>query len=48
MSGWVTVTGPPFAICWRKIGITLPFEPRTLPNRTVTNRVLDACDSAWM
>ena len=39
MSGWVTVTGPPRAICSLKIGITLPVEPSTLPKRTVTKRV---------
>ena len=37
MSGWVTVTGPPCAIWRRKIGITDPDEPSTLPNRTATN-----------
>jgi hypothetical protein len=44
----VTHTGPPRAICCWKIGITLPAEPSTLPNRTVTNRVDERCDSAWM
>ena len=39
ISGCVTVTGPPRAIWRRKIGITEPDEPRTLPNRTATNRV---------
>jgi hypothetical protein len=39
ISGWVTVTGPPRSIWRRKIGITLPDEPSTLPNRTATNRV---------
>ena len=39
MSGCVTVTGPPLAIWRRKIGITLPEEPSTLPNRTATKRV---------
>src|SRR5687767_11886079 len=38
MSGWVTVTGPPFSICLRKMGTTLPEEPRTLPKRTATKR----------
>src|SRR6185369_1324228 len=38
MSGCVTVTGPPRAICSRKIGTTLPDESSTLPKRTVTNR----------
>ena len=40
MSGCVTVTGPPLAICSRKRGITEPFEPSTLPKRVVTNFVL--------
>ena len=39
ISGCVTVTGPPFAIWRRKIGITLPDEPSTLPKRTATKRV---------
>src|SRR5689334_20399010 len=39
MSGCVTVTGPPAAICFWKIGTTLPEEPRTLPKRTATKRV---------
>ena len=39
ISGCVTVTGPPFAIWRRKIGITEPDEPSTLPKRTATNRV---------
>ena len=34
ISGCVTVTGPPRAICRRKIGITEPDEPSTLPKRT--------------
>ena len=29
----VSVTGPPFLICSRKMGITDPRDPRTLPNR---------------
>ena len=45
MSGCVTVTGPPAAICRWKIGMTLPADPSTLPKRTVTNRVLLCCDS---
>ena len=36
MSGCVTVTGPPAAICFLKMGITLPFDPSTLPKRTAT------------
>ena len=39
MSGCVIVTGPPFAIWRRKIVITLPAEPSTLPKRTAMNRV---------
>jgi hypothetical protein len=39
MRGSVTVTGPPAAIWLRKIGITEPDEPSTLPNRTVVKRV---------
>src|SRR6478672_681772 len=39
ISGFVTVTGPPRSICLRKIGITEPDEPSTLPKRTATNRV---------
>ena len=41
ISGCVTVTGPPRSIWRRKIGITLPEEPRTLPKRTATKRVGD-------
>ena len=33
------MTGPPLAICLRKIGITLPDEPSTFPKRTATKRV---------
>jgi hypothetical protein len=33
------VTGPPRAICLRKIGITLPEEPSTFPKRTPQNFV---------
>ncbi len=39
ISGCVTVTGPPFAIWRRKIGITEPDEPSTFPKRTATKRV---------
>ena len=42
ISGCVTVTGPPLAICSRKRGITEPLEPRTLPKRVVTKRVFPA------
>ena len=34
--GMVTQTGPPAWICFLKIGMTLPFEPSTLPKRTAT------------
>ena len=40
ISACVTVTGPPRAICLRKIGITLPEEPRTFPKRTPQNLVV--------
>ena len=40
ISGLVTVTGPPRSIWRRKIGITEPDEPSTLPKRTATKRVL--------
>ena len=36
---WVTVSFPVVDSCLRKIGITLPTLPRTLPNRTATNTV---------
>jgi hypothetical protein len=39
ISGCVTPTGPPRSIWRRKIGITLPDEPRTFPKRTATKRV---------
>jgi hypothetical protein len=39
ISGCVTVTGPPRAICSRKRGITDPADPSTFPNRTATYRV---------
>ena len=47
ISGCVTVTGPPFAICCWNFGITLPALPSTLPKRTVTNcvRVLVCCSA---
>ena len=35
----MTVTGPPRAICSRKIGTTEPDDPSTLPKRTATNVV---------
>ena len=40
ISACVTVTGPPRAICLRKIGMTLPDEPRTFPKRTPQNFVV--------
>ena len=43
ISGCVTVTGPPRAICSRKRGITLPALPNTLPKRTITNCVAPPC-----
>ena len=42
ISGWVTVTGPPEAIWRLKMGMTLPFEPSTLPKRTAANTVFDS------
>ena len=41
ISGCVTVTGPPRSIWRRKIGITEPDEPSTLPKRTATKLRLD-------
>ena len=41
----MTPTGPPSAIWRRKIGITLPEEPSTLPKRTATKRV--ATSARW-
>ena len=38
-SACVTVTGPPAAICLRKVGITEPSLPSTFPNLTAMNRV---------
>ena len=43
ISGCVTVTGPPSAICFLKMGMTDPFEPSTLPKRTAANTVLERC-----
>lgn len=43
ISGSVTVTGSPFAICSRKRSITEPFEPSTFPKRVVTNFVRPLC-----
>ncbi len=50
MSGWVSVTGPPRAICALNTGTTEPTEPSTLPNRTATRRVssgLRPASRAW-
>jgi hypothetical protein len=48
ISGCVTVTVPPFAICCWNFGITLPALPSTLPNLTVSNCVRGAiCCNAW-
>ena len=33
------MTGPPFSICFLKIGMTEPLLPSTLPKRTATNSV---------
>lgn len=41
ISGWVTVTGPPFLICFLNNGITEPLDPNTLPNLTATYSVFD-------
>ena len=43
ISGCVTVTGPPLAICSLNFGITLPLEPSTLPKRTAMNFVPGCC-----
>ena len=40
ISGCVTVTGPPSAICFLNRGMTLPLLPSTLPKRTATKSVL--------
>ncbi len=37
----MTVTGPPFSICFLNTGITDPREPSTLPKRTAANLVWD-------
>ena len=47
MSSWVTVTGPPSLIWFMKSGITEPFEPKTFPNLTATNSVLDFSLYVW-
>ncbi len=41
------MTGPPSWICFLKRGMTLPREPRTLPNRTAQKRVFDFLESVW-
>ena len=48
MSGWVTVTGPPRAICSLNFGITLPLLPSTLPNRTAMKRVPACSAASWL
>ena len=47
-SGWVTVTGPPRAICFWNSGTTLPRLPRTFPNRTQENFVALRAAMSWM
>ena len=47
ISGWVTVTGPPLAICCLNRGTTEPQLPNTLPKRTATNSVLLSLLAAW-
>ena len=44
-SGWVTVTGPPRAICSVKMGTTLPLEASTFPKRTEMNWVAEFCSA---
>ena len=46
MSGWVSVTGPPAAICCSKAGTTEPDEPNTLPKRTMQKRVWQPVSAA--
>ena len=41
----MTVTGPPAAICFLKMGMTLPLEPSTLPKRTATYLVRPFCSA---
>ena len=52
MSGCVTVTGPPRAICALNFGTTEPTDPSTLPKRTAISRVepprpMNSASSAW-
>jgi hypothetical protein len=47
-SGSVTVIGRPSRNCCSKIGSALPLDPSTLPNRMITNFVLDPSASASM
>ncbi len=35
----MTVTGPPYSICFLNIGITEPLDPKTLPNRVIMKLV---------
>ena len=42
----MSVTGPPSFICFTKVGITEPDDPRTFPNRTIDIVVDMLFDSA--
>ena len=44
ISGSVIVTGPPFEICFLKIGTTDPEDPKTFPNLVVIILVFDLSD----
>ena len=46
IAGSVTVTGPPWAICFVNISTTLPAEPSTLPKRMIEKRVAP-CACSW-
>ena len=48
MSGWVSVSGPPFLICDSNRGMTLPWEPSTLPKRTATHCIFVLRAKLWM
>ena len=41
------MTGPPFLICSRNRGTTLPLLPRTFPKRTIENDVPLPTACAW-
>ena len=45
--GSVTVTGPPFSICFLNRGITEPLEPNTFPNLTAHNFVVELFLYPW-